>query len=431
MPDAPPSWRPYGIAGYALILFTFGVLGGGACVVRINSAIIAPATVTVASNRKVVAHLEGGIIDQVLVREGDKVTGGQPLFRLSDVSARANAMLLQGQLIADLALEARLVAERDQTSDITWPKDLTELPDQAQVLRIKNDQTAQFLGRRRSMDGQTAILRNRITQLQLEIEGMGIEKDSTRAQLGFIRTELTGVTELFEQKLVQITRLLSLRREQARLDGSIGRLITDQAKSERGIVETNLQIQQLQEHFQEQVATTLAETRRRIGDVREKLAIAHDILERVYITAPIAGSVQALRVGGGGQVIRQGEPLLEIVPDHDRLQINAQIQPTDIADLQPGQSAEVRFPAFPARETPLILGHLQSISGDRLVDDITHLPYFLGIVVIDQTNLPPALAGQLRPGMPAEVVVPTGERTVMSYITDPLSRGLRHAFIQK
>jgi len=429
--STPPSWRSYGYAGYALILFTFGVLGGGACVVRIDSAIIAPATVTVESNRTVVAHLEGGIIAEVLVHEGDKVTGGQPLFRLSDIAPRANMTLLQGQLAAGLALEARLAAERDQVPNIVWPTELTTLPVQAQIAQAMNDQAAQFRDRRLSLDGQAAILRARISQLRLEIEGMGIEKHSTETQLGFIRTELVGVTDLFKQKLVQLARLLALQREQARLEGTVGRLITDQARSERAVAETDLQIQQLQQHFQEQVATALTDTRRQIGEVREKLAIAQDILERIYIIAPVAGSVQALRVGGGGQVIRQGEPLLEIVPDHDRLQINAHFQPSDVSDLRPGQTAEVRFPAFPSRGTPLILGQVESVSGDRLVDDVTHLPYFLGIISVDPVSLPPKFASHLRPGMPAEVLVPTGERTVMSYLTDPLSRGLRRTFVEQ
>ena len=352
---ASPSWRSYGYAGYALILFTFGILGGGACVMRIDSAIIAPATVTVESNRTVVAHLEGGIIDEVLVREGDKVTRGQRLFRLSDVAPRANMTLLQGQLAAGLALDARLTAERDQAPNIVWPTELASLPVHAQAAQAMSDQMAQFHGRRLSLDGQAAILRARISQLHLERDGMGIEKDSTETQLGFIRTELGGVTELYKQKLVQIARLLSLKREQARLEGTVGRLITDQARSERAIAETDLQIQQLQEHFQEQVATALTDTRRQIGEVREKLAITRDVLERIYITAPVAGSVQALRVGGGGQVVRQGEPLLEMVPDHDRLQINAQFQPADVSDLRPGQTAEVRFPSFSSRGTQLIL----------------------------------------------------------------------------
>jgi HlyD family secretion protein len=429
--SAPPSWRSYSYAGYAVILFTFGVLGGGACVVRIDSAVIAPATVTVESNRTVVAHLEGGIIAEVLVHEGDKVIGGQSLFRLSDIAPRANMTLLQGQLAAGLALEARLAAERDQVPNIVWPTELTTLPVQAQIAQAMSDQAAQFRDRRLSLDGQAAILRARISQLRLEIEGMGIEKDSTGTQLGFIRTELVGVTTLFKQKLVPVARLLALQREQARLEGTVGHLITDQARSERAVAETDLQIQQLQEHFQEQVATALTDTRRQIGEVREKLAIAQDILERIYIIAPVAGSVQALRVGGGGQVIRQGEPLLEIVPDHDRLQINAHFQPSDISDLRPGQTAEVRFPAFPSRGTPLILGRVESLSGDSLVDDVTHLPYFLGIISVDPASLPSKFASHLRPGMPAEVVVPTGERTVMSYLTDPLSRGLRRTFVEQ
>ena len=363
------------------------------------------------------------------------------------------------------------MAERDRADRIAWPAELLALrtgatPDgetsdeqtrsaQAAVAQAMADQTAQFQDRRQSLLSQSDILTARITQLRLEIEGTTIEKTSTTAQLGYIRTELAGVTELLQQKLVQVSRVLALERERARLEGVIGRLITDQAKTERAIAETDLQIHQLQEHFQEEVASSLVDTRRRLGDVRQKLAVADDVLRRVFVTAPLAGSVQGLRVAGPGQVIRPGEALLEIVPTHDRLQIDAHFQPANTADLRPGQQAEVRFPAFPARVTPVIMGRLESISHDRLIDETTHEPYFLGIVSIDPTNdrtgdpaheragessgdsgseptgLPPALAAQLRAGMPAEVVVPTGERTVMSYLTEPLSNAMRRTFVEK
>jgi HlyD family secretion protein len=429
------SWRGYALAGYAVIALTFGVLGGGACFVRIDRAVVAPATVTVASNRKVVAHLEGGIIAEVLVHEGDRVVAGQRLFRLADVQARANADLLDGQLGAARALEARLVAERDHAEVIAWSPELLAMRDNPSTGRLvaqaMTDQAAQFQDRRRSLAGQANILRARITQMRLEIDGMKIERTATETQLGYIRTELVGVKQLLDEKLVQLTRVLALQREGARLEGVIGQLVTDAARTERAIGEADLQITQLQEHFQEDVATALADTRRQLGELREKRAVADDVLARVYVTAPIGGAVQAVRVGGAGQVIRPGEPLLEIVPTRDRLQIEAQFRPTDIADLKTGQQAEIRLPAFPARGLPLLLGRIESISQDRLIDEATHQPYFLGIVAVDEAALPPAVAAGLRAGMPAEVVVPTGERSVMSFLTDPLVNAMRRTMIEK
>lgn len=191
---------------------------------------------------------------------------------------------------------------------------------------------------------------------------------------------------------------MALQRERARLEGTIGRLIADAAKAGRNIAEIRLDIDQLREKFREEDARALTEVRQRIGETREKLTVADDVLRRSYIAAPIAGSVQGLRVGGSGQVIRQGEPLLDIVPTDYRLQISAQFDPNDIADLRPGQQVEIRFPAFYARTTPLLLGRLESVSRDRLVEEGTGQPYFLGLITTEQDSTSrPTCAGASAP----------------------------------
>ena len=275
------------------------------------------------------------------------------------------------------------------------------------------------------------ILHERIRQIQVEIDGIRIERTSTEAQLGYIRSELAGVLVLYGQKLVPVSRVMALQRERARLEGSIGRLIADAAKAERNIAEIRLNIDQIEEKAQEEVANATTEVRQRIGETREKLTVAGDVLRRIDVVAPIAGSVQALRIAGGGQVIRPGEPLLEIVPGTYTLQIHAEFNPNDIADLRPGQEVEIRFPTFHARTTPLILGHFDLVSRDRLVDETTNQPYFLGLISTDEAGIPPGLRDRLRAGMPAEVIVPTGERTLMSYLVSPLSNSFRRALIEK
>lgn len=426
-----PSWRPYSIAGYIIIFLVFVGLGGGATLVQINSAVIGSGNVTPVSNRKVVQHLEGGIIEQVLVREGEHVVAGQPLFRLSDVSARANRTVLQEQLTAEVSTEARLIAERDNAPEITWPEDLLALPDLGRTKRLIADQTTQFYNRRTALRGQEEILRTRIAQTRLEIEGMRRESEATASQLAYIKTELTGVKYLLVHKLVELPRVLALQRDQARLQGQEGRLLTEQARSAQSIAETELQIQQLTEQFQKEVSAALVDTRNHITEVREKLRIAQDVLARLIIVAPVGGEVQDVRVTGPGQVIRAAEPLLELVPTQDRLQVNAKFRPADIADLRPGLEAEVRFPAFPSRGIPIILGRVESVSGDRLVDGRDHTEYFLVIVSVEERALPATLRGRLRPGMPADVIVPTGERTIISYLTDPFFNALRHTFVER
>ena len=406
-------------------------MGVLSAVIQIDSAVVAPATVAVESNRKVVSHLEGGIIDEVFIHEGDTVKAGQKLFRINDVAAQANAQLLQGELAAAEALAARLTAERDRADHIDWPTELTSHSDDKRTAQLIADQSAVFESRRRSLTGQAAVLNERIAQTRIEIDGLRIARAADVAQLGFIDTELVGVRELFGKQLVQQSRLLALQRERARLDGEIGHLISEAARSERNIAETRLQIDQLERPFQEEVATSLGRARQQDAEMRAKLTVARDMQTRTLVLAPFAGSAQGLRVGGAGQVVKPGEPLVEIVPDHDQLLIHVQFQPTDIATLRPRQEVEIRLIGITTRATPLILGHIESLSGDHLFDETTHQPYFLGIVSVDPDQLPPDLKPWLRAGIPAEIVAATGERSILDYFTRPFLQSLSKTFIEK
>lgn len=422
------DWRGPARIGYLLIVLVFGVIGSWAAFAKLDRAVVAPAFITVESNRKVVQHFEGGIISDILVREDDRVAEGQVLFRLSDVQARAAAELQRNQLDAALVLQASLLAERAEADTIGWPEDLLQRADEPLLGRLLHDQAAQFASRREARHGQTAILRQRAEQLRQEIRGLEVERRATEEQLSLIRRELDALQDLFRNRLVPVNRVMALERERARLEGMIGRLLSDAAKSEQAISETELQIAQLSQRFREDTAAALLETRQKIDDLRERIAVASDVLSRVEIRAPRAGTVLGLRVFGVGQVIRSGDALMEIVPFDDQLVVQAQFAPTDIANLHPGQAVEVRFPAFQSRTTPLILGRLERLSQDRLTDATTGQTYFLGTVAVDKLAMPPALEGRLRAGMPAEIFVSTGERTALSYLVSPLTHSLRRAF---
>jgi HlyD family secretion protein len=293
------------------------------------------------------------------------------------------------------------------------------------------DQTAQFTSRQAARQGQTAILVQRGEQLRQEIRGFEVERRATEQQLVLIRRELSALQDLLRSRLVPVNRVMALEREQARLEGLVGRLLSDAAKAEQAISETQLQIAQLHQRFHEETAAALIETRQKIDDLRERIAVASDVLSRVEIRAPRAGTVLGLRVFGVGQVIRSGEALMEIVPFDDQLVVHAQFAPSDIANLQPGQEVEIRFPAFQARTTPLVLGRLERLSQDRLTDSATGQPYFLGTVSVDKLALPLSLEARLRAGMPAEIFVATGERTALSYLISPLTTSLRRAFTEE
>jgi membrane fusion protein, type I secretion system len=423
------SWRGVAVAGYVLIFLTFGVVGVWAVVAKIDRAVAAPGVVAIETNRKTVQHLEGGIIREILVKEGEAVAQGATLFRLENVQAKASYQTIENQLHSLLAIEARLMAERDQRAKIMWPEELSPSSGAAFDSKIVDDQVAEFNKRRSSLQDQVEVLKSRIGQLGDEIRGTQLQKEAAEKQVDFIDKELIGLRELNEKKLIPVTRLYQMEREREGLEGSIGQAIANIAKSNGEIEEYNVQIQQLQEKFQEDVAKSLVDVREKLSDAREKLAVTKDVLRRVEVIAPVAGTVQNLKVFTIGQVIRAGEPLLDIVPQNDHLIVEVQFSPNDIDGVVVGQEAEVRFPAFHTRMLPLILGHLESVSRDRLVDESSKQPYYRGIVGLDETEIPEEWRSRVRAGMPAEVIVASGERTVLDYIVSPLASTLRKGFI--
>ncbi|MEW6255404.1 MAG: HlyD family type I secretion periplasmic adaptor subunit [Pseudomonadota bacterium] len=436
MPAPRPSsdYRRVASKGYGLIILTFGVFGGWAALASIDSAVIAPGVVSVESRRQVVQHLEGGIVAEILVKDGQQVKAGEVLFRLDPTSSLANYDSVRAQLDTLLATESRLVSERDMAAAITFPADLLARKDNPVVKAAIADQQAQFRDRRASLEGQIAILNQRVVQGETEIDGLAREKASAEEQLFYCDDELAGIQKLSDKGLVSKSRLAQLQREKARLQGVIGRNIADSAKAQATISEMRMQIQQIMQKQQEEVAQQIVETRQKIADLKEKLNISESVLKRIDIRAPRSGIVQNInpKIYTVGAVVRPGDTMLEVVPQNDELIVDAQVPTTDIDRLHGGvDQVEVRFPAFHARTTPLILGQLRSVSPDRLMDEQTRQPYYQAVVSVNNTDIPDEMKNRLRPGMPAEVIFNTGERSVMSYLTRPLTDALTHSFREK
>ena len=420
--NSVPDWRVPAVAGYSLIVGTFLVLGGWSAFARLDSAITATGVVSAETNRKTVQHLEGGIVREIRVREGQHVQAGQVLFRLDLTQSKAGYELQRNQLDAAIAQEARLIAERDGQDQIAFPQELLSADD-PNVKRAIADQVAQFQERCGSLKGGVQIFDAKIDQYRLEIEGLEQERSATANQLKFVNEELVDVRHLFEKQLTQKSRLMLLERERSRLEGLIGRSTADESKARNGIEEARLQIRQLRQKFQEDVANSMLETRQKINDLREKVRVAQDVLSRVDILSPSTGVAQNLRVFTSGGVVKAGEPMVDVVPEHDALIVQAHVQPQDTENLQPGMPAEVRFSSFQTRTLPIIVGEVESISRDRLIDEQTKQPYFLAQVVVD--DIPPFVKDRLSAGMPADVIFPTGERTVIDYLVRPLKDRLR------
>lgn len=419
------NWQRPAIAAGVLIAVTFGGMGGWAATAKLDSAVISPGVVGVESNRKVVQHLEGGIVRNIHVKEGDAVEEGQVLFSMDDTTPRASMETIRNQLDSLLVQEARLLAERDGADGFTLPPDLQSRAKETHLARIIADQQIQFRERKNSLEGQINLQQSRVDLFTREIEGLGQEKGAAEQQLVFIDKELEGMRTLSDKNLIQVTRLYAQERERARIEGIIGRATVDISKANNGISETRLQMRQLRQKFMEEVAANILEVRQKSLDLRERLRVAQDTLERTQVRAPWKGIVLGLRVFTPGQVVKAGEPLLEIVPSEEPLVINAQISPLNVDNVVTGMSAEVRFPSFHTRRIPVLEGKLVRVARDRMVDEASRQPYFAAQIRVDSHQIPEEFRTKLMPGMPAEVIFTTGERTVLNYIVNPLSDAMR------
>ena len=425
------DWKYPAMLGYAVIILTFGVLGGWSAFARLDSAVVASGVVTLESNRKTIQHFEGGMIAQIPVHEGQHVTQGELLIKLADTQSQASADMAHNQLYSLLAQEARLVAERDRADNITFPPELLDKSDVPVVKNAIADQRKQFVERRASIVGQIDILQSRIKQLETEIDGLAVEKAATERQLEYINSELIDLRGLLDKNLVQKSRVFAMDREKSRLEGVIGRSTAESAKAQNAIGEAKLQIEQTYKKFAEDVNSQILETRQKLADLREKVTVSQDVLRRTEIRAPRNGTIQNLKVTTVGGVIRASEPLMELIPDGDDTVINAQVPPADIDVIQSGMKAEVRFNSFHGTILPVIMGRITSVSRDRLVDEQSKQPYFLARIVVDEKDLPSLIKDRISAGMSAEVIVPTGERTIIDYLTRPLKNRLTTTFRER
>jgi HlyD family type I secretion membrane fusion protein len=366
-------------------------------------------------------------VRQVLVREGQHVQDGQVLFRLDHTQPQASADISRNQLMSALAQEARLVAERDRLPAIVFPPELLAADAGPTAAESIKDQINQFDERRASFNNQVSIIEKKITQYSVELEGLASERASTERQLKFIEEELRDLRGLLDKQLVPKSRVMSLEREKGRLEGMIGRSIAETSKAHNGISESRLQIDQLRKKLAEEVNNGLLEVRQKIADLRERTRVSKDVLHRIDIRAPRAGVVQNVKASTVGGVVRPGEPLLELIPDGDELIVNAQVAPSDIDIVAPGNEAEVRFAAFHGKVLPILTGRITSLSRDRLTDEATRMPYFLARVVVNTEPLPAEVRDRIVAGMPVEVIIPTGERTMFDYLVRPLGMRMRKA----
>lgn len=407
--------------GMGIIVVTFGIVGLWAAFVPLSSAVVGNGATAIESNRQTIEHFEGGIVSKILVHEGDHVRAGQVLFELSPVQADAALGSARNQLFSLLTQVDRLAAERDNRAVVTFSDEVRAQHDNPVVAAAMTDESRQFTQRRATIQAEVAVMQTRISEYKTVIQGIDEQYASLKQQVSLLNEELSGLNVLYQKDLVPKPHILELQRQLAQLQGQLGSSVSEKARTEKSVGETELQINQIHQQFYEEVSRDISTVQTQIGDIRQRFIVAQDAAQRVFITAPLDGVVQNVHVFTVGGVIRPGEPLADIAPDHGKMIIEARFSPNDVDSIHPGQKVQVRFASFHSRTIPVIEGVIRTVSQDRLTDELTRQPYYLAIIDVAEAKLPPQIKGKLRAGLPTQVVVTTGSRTALQYVFGPLS----------
>lgn len=418
------------IIAVAAIILVIG-LGGWAATTEFAGAVIAPGQVVVNSNHKKVQHPTGGVIGELLVREGDQVNAGDILVRLDDTQTRTNLAIVTKALDEMAARQAREEAERDGADKIDFPTDLLARMDNPDVAKAVNGERRQFDVRSAAREGQRSQLKERIVQLNEEISGNEAQIASKANQIEWITKELASVNQLWAKNLVPYNRVTALEREKERLEGERGQLLAAIAQAKGKITEINLQILQIDQEMRSEVGRDLAEIRAKTAELVEKKVAAEDLLRRVDIRAPIDGTVFQLSVHTVGGVIMAGEVIMLVVPATDSLEVETKVQPQDIDQIRIGQPAALRFTAFNMRTTPELNGQVSRVSADVSEDQKTGVRYFTVRIAVPPEELAKLGNFKIISGMPVEAFIHTNSRTVISYLVRPLTDQLQRAFREK
>jgi HlyD family secretion protein len=425
------SIRLHLIVGLAVVAVLAGGLGGWASMQEISGALIAPGQIVVESNVKKVQHPTGGVVGELLAHDGTVVKAGDIVVRLDDTVTRANLAIVTKNLDAAMARAARLEAEQRGLDKLKFPPQLMNRASDPDVANVMASETKLFDVRVNGRAGQKAQLHERIAQLKEEIDGLTAQETAKNQETALVEKELTGVRQLYDQHLVQISRLTTLERDAARLNGERAQYVASRAQAKGKITETELQIIQVDKDMVSEVSKDLRETNDKIGELIERKVTAEDQLRRVDIRAPQNGVVEQSTVHTVGGVINAGDAIMLIVPQTDDLQVEAKVNPQDIDKLQVGQKTLLRLSAFNQRTTPELNGIVSRVSPDVTTDQRSGQSYYTIRVSMPPEEIARLGDAKLIPGMPAEAFVQTGDRTMFSYLMKPLNDQLMRAFREK
>ncbi|HEV7263790.1 MAG TPA: HlyD family type I secretion periplasmic adaptor subunit [Falsiroseomonas sp.] len=426
--DAPrPRTRMPVLLGMAILFLFVVVLGGWAALTPLAEAAIAPGLLKVEGTRRTLQHFEGGIVRDILARDGDVVQAGQVLIRLEQPQAAQQTETLRSQRWALMAQDARLVAELAGAESISFPADLTAAPEPRAMDAVAG-QRALFEARKVALSSQMMVLRSRIDQFEATIRSSTSQRDAQDRMLVLLRAEEENTATLLRQGLSRLPQLLAIQRQVASTEGNVADLGNQIERSRAQIEESEGEMRRLRDDRAQEASTELREVRVRLAETEERLRAAENVSTRLEITAPEAGTVTNQRIFTVGAVVRPGDPVLDLVPQQDRIIAEVNVQPNDIEVIHPGLVAEVRLPAFKSRLVPYLHGRVIFVAPDVTENERQGTAYYRVHIEMDEEQLSVLNGVQLRPGMMVEAQIHTGERSFARYLLQPVFDSFHRAF---
>jgi len=426
--QAPVTVRLPAVIGLLGILGFFGGFGVWAASAPLAGAAVAPGLLVANGQNKVIQHFEGGIVKEIRVSEGEKVSVGTPLLVFDRTAAETTVNRLTGRRDVLLAYEARFRAERDGQETVTFPRELLGRDSDTLIEQLLDDQLAEFDSRLARHRDDQGILAKRAEALREEIGGIEAQNEAIDRQSEFAESEISGIASLLERGYATQQRLLALRRLNAELLGEKGENIAKIAATRLQIAETEQELTRLATARREEASAGLSRTRAELQDIESQINAAKAILDRVVLRSPVAGVIVKLQIHTLGEVIQSGQPLLEILPDSVGLLIEARLHPEDIDVVSAGQTATVNFSALDRRTTPTVNARIEYVSADRLVDENTRQPYYLARLHLEELEGSGIEPADLYPGMQVEIFILNGERTLIDYLVRPIRDSFQRAF---
>ena len=425
------STRPIILVAFFVLIFGFGTFLVWAFFAPLDEGVVAQGVVTVVSNKKTVQHQYGGTIQEILVKEGDRVKKEQVLIRLNDAQPKASLTSVRSEYFLALAMEERLLTERKREAVIGFPKEITSMRHLPEIANLIKTQQELFNARRGSFENEINILRENIVGQEEYIKGLEELQSSRSKQMELLTGEMNSLREMAEQGYYPRTKIIEMERMWAELSGRRSEDLGNIARTRKAVSEYKIRIVRLEQEFLKEVEAHLGEVQKKLAALKDQYDATLDVLKKTEIKAPEDGFIVGLIVHTIGGVVMPGQLIMEIVPVNEELIVEAKVMTTDIDRLHLKLKADLRFIAFDAKKTPVVEGEVILISADRFIDEATKMPYYLCRIRLTEDGIQQLGNRHLQPGMPVQVIIKMGQRTLMEYLIKPLFDRLAISFKEK